>query len=176
MRKGCRQVFWPWRTEGLGRPHSITVLKGQLQRGQRISSQTATWRMQGAMGTSCTGRGLSWYKKNVLQWEESITGVHRDVVEFPITTGFQDATIQGTRQSHPGSFILQKVGCDVILRSPPTSAVLWFYVNIHWLCIKLAFIYYSLKIQIFFSIFQRYQYLHKILIWSVLCWKTFSIK
>lgn len=39
------------------------------------------------------------------------------MLEFPITTGFQDATGQSARQSHPGSLFLQKVGRDALLRS-----------------------------------------------------------
>lgn len=73
--------------------------------------------VQDALGEVCLPEKPRLSKKNVLQWEESITGVPRDMLEFPITTGFQDATGQSARQSHPGSLFLQKVGRNALLRS-----------------------------------------------------------
>lgn len=56
--KGARS-FWPGEEEALVGPHhSIPVLKGHLQWGQRLSSWGATWRRQGTMGISCTRRGF----------------------------------------------------------------------------------------------------------------------
>lgn len=60
MRKGWgSQVFSPWRKGGLGGTHNrISALKGQLQRGQDLSSQEATLRRQG------TTESTSWQQGN----------------------------------------------------------------------------------------------------------------
>lgn len=98
--KGARS-FWPGEEEALVGPHhSIPVLKGHLQWGQRLSSWGATWRRQGTMGISCTRRGfplihkIFFFYKIIfftkiffldckIQWFYNHWNLPRDVVESP---------------------------------------------------------------------------------------------
>ena len=83
----------PWRKEGSGAPHhSILALKGQIQRGRRLSLHKEPHGEDEEQRVQDAPSEVSWYKKEIF-YSESNQPLEQPLKGYggvPITGGFQD--------------------------------------------------------------------------------------